>query len=180
MSFCSKSLTVLVFILLTFFCVSNTVVFGEELEKTVSQGLTIPETMFMEIDLKEKSDTTYKLSVNLKSLVGQLSDVKLSFNVSESYEITPGTLELSSLEEGKAKEVTFELKRNKPVSAEERVVVSVVASYVPDYQSMIKTISSDKVNYPDKQLSDSSIEYLQKKMKRTDSFSTARRFLLSE
>lgn len=122
-----------------------------------------PKTMEMNISIKEQTEKSVTFHFDVKSLIGNATEVKLSAKVLGNHELIPVPQELSlgQLESGKSGTLDFTLPLTKEQTNDKSLKIQGTVEYLPDYDALIKTINEDaEKQYPNELLKQRLIDIL--------------------
>jgi hypothetical protein len=119
-------------------------------EATRPRVYSPPQSLNLEIKTKPNADPkAYAvLTATLKSLVGNLTQMKVHFESSEDLEVSPKTAPIESLAHGTMKTFDLSVIKTGSTPGVSGSWVRVRVEFLPDYEAIMEIVARDQKTYP--------------------------------
>ena len=118
-----------------------------------SQELYVPpRSLEISMNYDGVKGDSHVFSVEIKSLLGSLQNISLSYEASEGVLCDSSPADLESLGEGETRKYAFSCKLTKKLLEDPNTWVRFRVEYLPDYAAIKSLIASDQKTYPDENL----------------------------
>jgi hypothetical protein len=109
-----------------------------------------PDSLDLEIKLKSNSDPkSYAvLTASLKSLVGNITQMKIYFESSEDLEVSPRMATVENFARGAMKDFDLTVNKTSVAPNASGSWVRIRVEFLPDYQAIMKAVAEDRKTYP--------------------------------
>lgn len=126
-----------------------------------SQELYVPpRSLEISMNYDGMKGDSHVFSVEIKSLLGSLQNISLSYEASEGVLCDSSPADLESLGEGETRKYAFSCKLTKKLLEDPNTWVRFRVEYLPDYAAIKSLIASDQKTYPDENLRNQLLEII--------------------